>query len=159
MLVEVIDDEGRPCEAGEIGRVVLTVLHNFSMPLIRYENQDYTEVGAPCACGRGLPVIKRILGRKRNKARAIDGRRFWTDLPPEIWSNFIGIDELQLVQDEPDHIELRIVAEQPLNETHESSLTAGLGRALGQPYRFSVRYQHETLRLANGKYERFICQV
>lgn len=67
--------------------------------------------------------------------------------------------EVQLVQDEPDHIELRIVAEQPLNETHESSLTAGLGRALGQPYRFSVRYQHETLRLANGKYERFICQV
>lgn len=159
VLVEVIDDEGRPCQAGEIGRVVLTVLHNFAMPLIRYENQDYAEVGAPCACGRGLPVIKRILGRKRNMARAVDGRRFWTDLPPEIWSNFIGLEELQLVQDEPDHIELRIVAEQPLNETHESSLTAGLGRALGQPYRFSVRYQHETLRLANGKYERFICQV
>ena len=56
VLVEVLDDEGRPCTPGQVGKVVLTALHNFAMPLIRYENQDYAEVGPPCACGRGLPV-------------------------------------------------------------------------------------------------------
>jgi phenylacetate-CoA ligase len=159
VLVEVIDDEGRPCVAGQIGRVVLTVLHNFAMPLIRYENEDYAEVGGPCACGRGLPVIRRILGRKRNMARAADGSRFWTELSPAIWSSIGQIDELQLIQDQLDHIELRIVSRQPLDEDQERSLTAGLSRALGQPYRFSVRYHQENLRYANGKFERFICQV
>ncbi len=35
LLVEILDDAGRPCAPGEIGRVVLTTLHNFAMPLIR----------------------------------------------------------------------------------------------------------------------------
>ena len=159
ILVEVLDDDGRPCKPGEIGRVVLTVLHNFAMPLIRYENLDYAEVGPPCVCGRGLPVIKRILGRKRNRARALDGNRFWPELAPGIWSGYTEIDELQLVQDGTDHVELRMVAGQPLGSARERDLTQALGHALGQPYRFSVRYQDETLRHANGKYERFICQV
>ncbi len=66
VLVEVLDAEGRPCSPGQIGKVVLTSLHNFAMPLIRYQNQDYAEVGPSCPCGRGLPVIKRVLGRERN---------------------------------------------------------------------------------------------
>ena len=59
LYVEVVDDEGRPCQPGEIGRVLLTTLHNFAMPLIRYEIGDYAQVGEPCACGRGLPVLTR----------------------------------------------------------------------------------------------------
>ena len=80
-------------------------------------------------------------------------------LAAEIWSKFGGIEELQLVQDDLDHIELRIVAQQPLDATQQRSLTDGLGQALGQPYRFSIRHHDEILRHANGKYERFICQV
>src|SRR3546814_2899792 len=67
VLLEVVDDDGRPCRPGEIGRVLITSLHNFATPLIRYELGDYAEVGAPCACGRGLPVIRRIVGRQRNR--------------------------------------------------------------------------------------------
>jgi phenylacetate-CoA ligase len=159
ILVEVLDENGKACQPGEIGKVVLTVLHNFAMPLIRYENLDYAEVGPPCECGRGLAVIKRIVGRKRNMARALDGGRFWPDLDSSIWSDNVYCNGLQLVQDKHDHITLRIEAEKPLGPEREDSLTKALGTALGQPYRFSVRYQQETLRHANGKYERFICQV
>jgi phenylacetate-CoA ligase len=59
-LVEVLDETGRPCTPGQIGRVIVTPLHNFAMPLIRYEIGDYSEVGPPCACGRGLPVLTRV---------------------------------------------------------------------------------------------------
>jgi hypothetical protein len=62
-LVEVLDGQGRPCGPGETGRVVATPLNNFAMPLIRYDVGDMAEVGAPCACGRGLPVLKRVSGR------------------------------------------------------------------------------------------------
>ena len=63
VLLEVVDDVGQPCGPGEVGRVLITSLNNFATPLIRYELGDYAEVGAPCPCGRGLPVLKRIMGR------------------------------------------------------------------------------------------------
>src|SRR6185295_14515719 len=66
VLVEVLDDEGRPCAPGTIGRVVLTTLQNFAMPLIRYDIGDFAEPGPACPCGRALPVLTRIVGRVRN---------------------------------------------------------------------------------------------
>ena len=192
LLVEVLDDAGHACSPGQIGRVVLTTLHNFAMPLIRYQNQDYAEVGEPCPCGRGLPVLKRVLGRKRNMALAPDGRRFWPHLSPEIWSTTGEIEELQLIQHEPDRFEACIVAQQPLDAAQERELTGSLGEALstsstssttangvigelpspkhggktidrprrlGPAWRFSIRYLDDLPRHANGKYERFICQV
>ncbi|MEI6255191.1 MAG: hypothetical protein WCQ77_00955 [Planctomycetota bacterium] len=57
LIVEVLDAAGRPCAAGETGDVVLTPLHNFAMPLLRYEIGDLATVGSgPCRCGRMLPV-------------------------------------------------------------------------------------------------------
>ena len=64
-LVEVLDDRGKPCAPGEIGRVVATPLNNFAMPLLRYEVGDTAEVGTPCPCGRGLPVLTGITGPDR----------------------------------------------------------------------------------------------
>jgi phenylacetate-CoA ligase len=51
VLVEVLDDSNQPCQPGEIGRVVLTPLHNYATPLIRYDIGDRAEVGSPCPCG------------------------------------------------------------------------------------------------------------
>ncbi|MCA9114040.1 MAG: phenylacetate--CoA ligase family protein, partial [Planctomycetaceae bacterium] len=44
LLVEVLDDSGQPCQPGEVGRVVITSLHNYATGLIRYEIGDYAEV-------------------------------------------------------------------------------------------------------------------
>ena len=76
LVVEILDDDDRPCAEGEVGRVVLTDLHNFASPLIRYDIGDYAEVGGPCSCGRTLPTLRRVLGRKRNLLMKADGTRF-----------------------------------------------------------------------------------
>jgi len=65
VYVEILDDLGAPCLPGESGRLVVTSLHNYAMPLIRYELDDYAEVGERCRCGRGLPVLKRIFSPGR----------------------------------------------------------------------------------------------
>ena len=68
-VVEVLDEDGRQCRPGETGRVVVTQLHNYAMPLLRYDLGDHAQVGEPCSCGRGLPVLDRIVGRRRNLPR------------------------------------------------------------------------------------------
>jgi phenylacetate-CoA ligase len=59
-LLELLDAAGRPARAG---RVVVTPLHNFATPLLRYDLGDEAEFGPPCACGRALPVLTRISRR------------------------------------------------------------------------------------------------
>ncbi len=159
LLVEVLRDDGTACLPGEIGRVVLTPLHNFAMPLIRYENLDYAEVGDACPCGRGLPVLKRILGRRRNMAVGLDGQRFWPEVGADTWSAIEGIDDVQLMQGAVDHMDVRVVSGQTLTAIQERALAFALRDALGQDYAFSFHAQAEITRQANGKYERFICHV
>src|SRR3546814_9801972 len=42
VLLEVLDEEDRPCRPGEVGRVVVTPLTNFAMPMIRYRSEEHT---------------------------------------------------------------------------------------------------------------------
>lgn len=66
VYVEIVDDEGKPCPIGVPGRVLVTSLHNFAMPLIRYEIGDVAQFGAPCEAGLNWPVLERIIGRTRD---------------------------------------------------------------------------------------------
>jgi len=62
--VEVLDSQGQPVKSGDVGRIVVTPLHNMAMPLIRYDIGDLARVSvAPCSCGNPLPAWDEILGR------------------------------------------------------------------------------------------------
>jgi amino acid adenylation domain-containing protein len=45
-IVEVLDPEGREAGPGEPGRVVLTNLYNYALPIIRYDLRDHVRRGA-----------------------------------------------------------------------------------------------------------------
>jgi phenylacetate-CoA ligase len=59
VLVEVLRD-GRPAEPGERGEVVVTNLHAYAMPFIRYRIGDLATREAPCECGAPFPTIGEI---------------------------------------------------------------------------------------------------
>ena len=65
-FIEIVDDDGNPCEVGEIGRVLVTSLTNPGMPLIRYELGDYASWQEPCPSGLGLPVLNTEITRIRD---------------------------------------------------------------------------------------------
>ncbi len=62
-VLEVVDDDDQQVADGE-GRVLATNLSNYAMPLLRYELGDQVVVtDEECECGRGLPMLKEVLGR------------------------------------------------------------------------------------------------
>lgn len=156
VLVEILDHTGSPCAPGQVGRVVLTDLHNFVMPLIRYENGDYAEAGEGCDCGRTLPVINRVIGRKRNLARLPDNRCFEARVPRALWRKFSGIDRLQLVQDDVRRITIRIAVKAPLDAATKQALQSDVAAALKFPFDFSIEERPEIPRHDNGKFESFM---
>lgn len=159
LLVEILDDKGKDCAPGEIGKVVVTTLHNFAMPLIRYEIGDYAEVGAPCACGRGLPVVKRIMGRQRNMLTLPDGRQHWPSFPAEGWLPIAPVRQFQLIQRELETIEARFVADRIVTAEEKQRLTVMLHQYLGYPFRIHFVQMDKIERKPNCKFEDFISEV
>ena len=159
LIVEVLDDDGAPCGPGETGQIVVSTLHNFAMPLLRYASGDYAEVGAPCACGRGLPVLTRIVGRQRNMLLRPDGSRYWPSFPSESWAKIAPIEQFQVIQRERDLVELRVVALRDLTAAEVNAMFAALRQALDCDYRMTLLRLAQIPRGSGDKYEDFICEV
>jgi len=159
VLLEVLDDEDRPCGPGQTGRVVITALHNFAMPLIRYELSDIVEVGGPCSCGRGLPVIRGIRGRLRNLATLPDGRRIWPPFYAADWSHLVPARQIQIVQKTVQQMEVRLVMDRDVTEEEKRRFAAKMREAMGYDFDFTFRCQRERIVHPNGKLEAFVSEV
>ena len=160
VLLEVLDEKGEQCKPGEVGSIIVTPLHNFAMPLLRYVIGDYAEVGEPCPCGRGLPVLTRILGRQRNVLRLPDGTQRWVTLAHGTGLETLPLfQQFQVVQTELDHIEARFVRPAPFSSGEEVQIRAYLHEALGYPFRVTIKYVAELSRSPSGKFEDFRCEL
>jgi phenylacetate-CoA ligase len=161
LRVEVLDEEGLPCREGEIGQVVVTDLHNFAMPLIRYALHDWAEVGPLCRCGRGLPTLRRVMGRTRNMARTPEGRAFWPALDTQRMLGILPqLRQYQFEQIAKDAIIARLVCDPAPSSSQLQQFREALERLLGHRYRWSWEFFQAPLPLsASGKFEEFICSA
>ncbi len=160
LLVEVLDEAGRPCKPGEVGRVVITDLHNFATPLIRYEIRDYAEVGPICPCGRGLPTLSRILGRRRNMVVLPDGSKHWPLIGAYHFREVADIRQYQAIQHSLNEVEIRLVVSTALSAAQEGKLSAMIHDALGHAFTLRFNYFDQELpKTRGGKFEEFISLV
>jgi phenylacetate-CoA ligase len=160
LIVEVLREDGTPCEDGDVGRVAITDLHNFATPIVRYDIGDYAEVGGPCACGRGLPTLRRILGRERNLLMKPDGTRNWPLVGFHQFRDIAPIAQYQFVQHDLDRIEVKLVTEAPLTSGQESKLAAVIQAALGFAFKLEFTYfEREIPRTPGGKFEEFLSKI
>lgn len=159
VIVEVLDDSGVPCAPGTIGRVVVTSLHNFAMPLVRYEIGDFAEAGAPCSCGRGLPVLSRIAGRLRGMLTAPDGKRYWPYFGSRGMLDIAPIRQIQVVQKSLRLLEVRLVVGDPLSADQEERLRRHLLSHLPRGLELAFSYRDRIERTPGGKFEDFYSEV
>jgi phenylacetate-CoA ligase len=165
LVVEVLNDDGEPCLSGERGRVVVSTLHNFATPLLRYDVGDFAEVGGPCSCGRGLPVITRVLGRQRNVFIRPDGERIWPSLGDAatfrraVGDDFPPVRQFQIIQRTLDSVELKVAMDRRLQSHEQERLHAHLQESLGARFGLTVTYVDEIPRSAGGKFEDFRSEV
>ncbi|MCC7485124.1 MAG: phenylacetate--CoA ligase family protein [Burkholderiales bacterium] len=159
VVVEVLDDAGEPCPPGAVGRVVLTGLTGYAMPLVRYAIGDYAEVGPPCPCGRGLPVLRRVLGRQRNLVTLPDGSRHWPTFPAEGWLAVAPVRQLRLVQRSVTHIEVEYTAPRTLAPGEQQRLAQWLCGRLGHSFRIAFTRVAAIARAPNGKFEDFVSEI
>jgi phenylacetate-CoA ligase len=112
LVVEIVDDEGRPSRAGEEGNVVITDLYNYGMPFIRYANGDRAIAGfESCPCGRGLPLLKKVVGRRLDIIRTGAGRIIPGEFFPHLVKDFPAVRRFQVIQEQPELVRFVMVAD------------------------------------------------
>ncbi len=165
LLVEIVDDDGQACVPGQVGRVVVTTLHNFATPLLRYELGDFAEVGGPCPCGRGLPVLTRVLGRQRNMLTLPDGDQRWPNIrDPAEFASAGGpalppLQQFQVIQRSLTSLEVLLVCPRALGADEEDVMRAYLAATLGHRFNVTFTYVAEVPRSKGGKFEDFRSEV
>ncbi len=161
--LEVLDESGRPCAPGQVGRVVVTPLHNHAMPLLRYDIGDAAEPGPPCPCGRGLPVLRRILGRRQNMLRLPGGERRWPLLSSSDIAALLaavpGLRQYRIVQKALDHLHLVLAVARPPAAADSEAAIAWARAKFGAAFRVTLETCEELPRSPAGKSEDFVCEI
>lgn len=161
IIVEVLDDDDRPCPAGVEGRLVITDLLNPGLPLLRYEVGDCGALAAaPCRCGRGLPRLERITGRVADFLIGRDGTRVaGISLIEQTLTRFAGLKQMQMIQTSREHLRVNVVcAPEALPELREQ-LDQALQTALGGGFTIEFARVEAIAQEQNGKYRFTKCLV
>jgi phenylacetate-CoA ligase len=158
MLVEVLDDENRPCDIGQLGHVVVTPFYNSVQPLIRYDQGDLAVAGEPCTCGLNLPVLKRIAGRTMNLFRFPDGRRVALAMPDGL-RRHIGARYWQFAQIGPMEIEVRYVPHEAAAALNTGPVVDALRLRLHLEVAVRFRSVGTLLRAGEQKFVEYVCEL
>lgn len=161
VFLEIVDENNFPCRIGQLGNVLLTSLMNYATPLIRYEIGDYAEFGEPCQCGRKLPVIKKIVGRKRNRIKLPNGESRFPYLGEreEVAGIITNARKFQFIQHSLNDIEYKIVIAKPLTSTQEEQLKCFFHKNLGHHFNIKISYVDHISLGPTGKHEEFISLI
>ncbi len=161
LFVELIDDAGNCCQAGQPGRIVVTDLKNMAMPIIRYEVGDMGMWAAkPCSCGRTLPLLAKIEGRVADYVVTRDGNYISGISLTENFAVIIpGVSQLQIVQEEIDRFTFNIVKGYEFNEKSTDKLRKLVKKYFGDEVCYECVFLDKIPQESSGKYRFCISKV
>jgi phenylacetate-CoA ligase len=112
VLLRVVRPDGTTASPGELGRVVVTDLGNYVMPLINYFVGDHAVAGPLCSCGRGSPTLASLEGRSTEVIQTPQGRQINGVVLGRFLISMVGIIpyiwEYQAVQSTLDKVTLHV---------------------------------------------------
>jgi phenylacetate-CoA ligase len=160
VLLEILREDDTPVPAGETGRVVLTSLHNYAMPLIRYAVGDYAALhDGPCPCGRALPLLTKIYGRSANQFVFPDGSRRMLGISLDEIRRCLGFESLQIVQHATDEIEVRYIPLPDNKLARREDLETYFRTILNPEARLRLSPLSALERETSGKFEILKCLI
>lgn len=153
---ELLDEHNRPVKQGEEGKVVVTNLFNYSMPLIRYEIGDMAVLGVErCSCENVLPIFEKITGRITDHFMLNNG----ATVPAEFFIHLLGvvcntgeIKQFQVVQEDYTRIRILAVIGAVLREDYRKKVEGKIKVAMGSDCEIAWDFVDSIPKTTTGKY-------
>lgn len=155
LIVEILRENGEPCENGEVGRVVITDLSNYATPIIRYDIGDYaTPADAHCL------TLESVQGRARNMVTLPNGEKIWPLVGYREFSKIIPIRQFHIQQVKPDSLVAKFHVDFLPSDDQREKICKIIRDNLGYNFRIDATYQLEPIKKgANQKLEDFVSLV
>lgn len=139
VIVEVVDSESLRLDESGTGRVLITHLHSYATPFIRYDVGDIAILGQRCACGHDGPVLSGIYGRAKALLKHADGRVSLFFLRAREFTAIAPLDEFRVRQTGYKTIVVEIGGRTSLSAEESRAFTDMIRRHAGEGFEVDVR--------------------
>lgn len=158
-FVEILNEENKPCQPGETGRIISTNFNNTAFPLLRYDIGDIVTISKNqvSKCGRSGLLIDQVEGRIEDYVLTPDGRI--VGRLDHLFKDAINVAEAQIIQPVKEEIILRVVKEKPYTQKDEELILKEARIRLGDSIKIKFEYVDKIPRTKNGKYRFIISEL
>jgi len=138
VILEFLRD-GKLASPGETGSIVVTDLHNYVMPFIRYQNGDLgVSSNRSCACGRGIPLLESVEGRITDVI-VYKGGFISSPILTTIFKN-LPVKQYQIVQEELGEMTIKIVRADGYSTVHTDYIVDTIHKYAGKDIKIDIQF-------------------
>lgn len=137
-------------EYGELGRIVVTDLHNHAFPIVRYDTGDVGIMMPPNEKSNGFPILSKLYGRRLDVCYTTSNQPFSPMTIGRIMKHYDKIAQWQFVQTGKKNYLLKIVMGNPI-EGYLNSAIDTLKETLGVDAEIEIDHVKEIPVLSSGK--------
>src|SRR5690606_16765432 len=132
IVVAPIGRDAKPVPVGQPGEIVVTHLATRDFPFIRYRTGDIAVMDdRPCACGRGLPLLKEIQGRSTDFVIAADGTVMHGLALVYVVRDLPGVQAFKIVQESRTRTCMQLAVDDSFDRNQQDAIVAGFRQRLG----------------------------
>ena len=146
---------------GTMGKLLITDLSNFAMPLIRYQIGDVATLSQQSSpCGRGLPMIEKVEGRDADFVVTPAGALIsGISLTENFAMHIAGAAQVQIVQETRTELLVRMVADSQFTDASRKQVAKLVYDTFGPTMKHEVELVDNIPQEPSGKYRFCISKV
>lgn len=146
--------------ADGLGEILATNLYSPAMPIIRYRTGDMGELDdRQCPCGRTLPLLKRVEGRRTDFLIAPNGRILHALSVIYVLREVDAVKEFQVIQEAVNHVRVDVVVEPAFSDGNRATIERRIRALMGGDVGVTVQVTERIQRAPSGKFRYVISKV
>jgi phenylacetate-CoA ligase len=143
VLVEIDSEQSFRCGDKTLGPVLVTHLHSYATPFIRYDIGDLATIADRCECGHEGPTLSDIYGRSKNLLSHADGRVAPIYIRASQLDAICPLKEFRIRQTGLDSIVVEIVGRESISAAQTDALSDFIKKLAGPSFKVQVQILQE----------------
>jgi len=143
VLVEIDSEQSFRCGGKTLGPVLVTHLHSYATPFIRYDIGDVATIADRCECGHEGPTLSDIHGRSKNLLSHPDGSVTPIYIKASQLQAICPLKEFRIRQTELEKIVVEIVGRDPISAAQTDALSDFIKKLAGPSFKVQVQILQE----------------
>jgi phenylacetate-CoA ligase len=143
VMVECDEKLTASFNGASLGRLLITHLHSYATPIIRYDIGDFAELHDQCRCGHDGPTISNIYGRGKHFLRHPNGKLLPFYVSTRVLLEAASFKECRFTQTEIDTIVLEIGGRESIAADEEEALRRLVIKVTDPAFKVEIRAVNE----------------